>query len=314
MTRVAVIDDFQRVAEGLADWSRLDATVDFYQDHLDDTDELVRRLAPYSVVVAMRERTPFPAPVLQRLPQLRLLVTTGRRNAAIDLAAADQLDIVVSGTESSSTGTPELTFALMHLLNRQLLTEVESVRQGGWQVGLGRDLAGLALGLVGLGRLGERVARIAQAYEMEVMAWSPNLTAERCAEVGVQLATRDELFETADVVSVHLKLGPRSVGVVGARELALMKRDAYLINTSRAPIVDHDALLDVVRSGGIAGAGLDVFDDEPLPVDDPLRSEPRFVLTPHIGYVTQQTYELFFPQVVEAIEAWSDGSPIRLLA
>lgn len=311
--RVAVLDDYQRVAEGLADWTRLDVAVDFHHDHVTADDELVRRLAPYDVLVAMRERTPFPASVLRRLPALRLLVTTGRRNASIDTVAAKELGIVVSGTESSSTGTPELTLALMHVLNRQLLTEVESVRQGGWQVGLGRELAGLTLGLVGLGRLGERVARLAQAYDMEVIAWSENLTAQRCAAVGVRRADKDDLFRTADVVSVHLKLGERSVGVVGARELALMKPDAYLINTSRAPIVDTDALLDVVRSGGIAGAALDVFHEEPLAVNDPLRDEPRIVLTPHVGYVTRQTYELFFTQVVDAVEAWMGGSPIRLL-
>ena len=310
---IAVLDDYQRVASGLADWGRLDADATFFADGVADRDALVDRLSGFEVIVAMRERTPFPAELLAALPDLRLLVTTGSRNSAIDLDAARDHGVTVCGTESLPWATPELTFAFIHMLQRQIWDEIRSVRDGGWQVGLGRDLHGSTLGIIGLGRLGSRVATIAQAYGMEVIAWSQNLTAERCAEVGVEHARKAELLARSDVVTIHLKLGERSIGIVGADDLAQMKSTAYLINTSRGPMVDTDALLEAVRNGTIAGAGIDVYDAEPLPADHPLRSEPRILTTPHIGYVTEQTYEVFYPQAVDAIEAWAAGEPIRIL-
>ncbi|MDH3499067.1 MAG: D-2-hydroxyacid dehydrogenase family protein [Acidimicrobiia bacterium] len=311
--RIAVLDDYQEVAPGLADWESLDAQVEFFSDHLPGASALIDRLSPFEVIVAMRERTPFPRSLLAALPNLRLLVTTGMRNATIDLKAAGDLDITVCGTASTPHSTTELTMAFIHMLSRRLFSQIDAMRRGAWQVGLGRDLHGSVLGVIGLGRLGSRVAALGLAYGMEVIAWSENLTADRCAEVGVRQAGKVELLGRSDFVTLHLKLGPRSWGVIGRPELALMKPTAYLINTSRGQLVDTTALLDAVRSGLIAGAGLDVFDEEPLPSDDPLRREPRILLTPHIGYVTEQTYRVFYPEAVEDISAWMSGHPIRVL-
>lgn len=309
---IAVLDDYQGVAAGCADWSVLDADVTFHSDPMSE-DRLVEILAGCDVVVAMRERTPFPADLLSRLPDLRLLVTTGMRNAAIDLDGARDAGITVVGTPSPGHATAELTFALTLALARGLFDELDSVRSGGWQTGLGSDVRDATLGLVGLGRLGEHVAGFARAFGMDVIAWSENLTASRAAEVGVRPVERDTLFGTSDFVSIHLRLSERSRGLIGPAELALMRSSAYLINTSRGPIVDETALLQAVRSGSIAGAALDVYDTEPLPADHPFRAEPRILATPHIGYVTRQTYEVFFASVVEDIVAWSAGTPIRVL-
>jgi phosphoglycerate dehydrogenase-like enzyme len=315
MHRIAVLDDYQSAAAGFADWSLVPGPVDVveFADHLADEDALADRLTPFEVVVAMRERTPFPRTLLERLPHLRLLVTTGRRNASIDVAAAAERGITVCGTGSHAAGPVELTWALILAVARQVPLEDASVRAGGWQETVGTDLAGATLGVLGLGRLGERVARIGQAFDMDVVAWSQNLTGQRAAEVGVRLVDRDELFATADVLTVHLVLSDRTRGLVGRDELERMKPSAILVNTSRGPIVDEAALLDALSSSRIAGAGLDVFDTEPLAPDHPLRSAPRTVLTPHLGYVTEKTYEIFFREAVEAVAAFLAGSPIRVL-
>ena len=303
---IAVIDDYQGVARTFGDWSRLPAIADvsFFQDHCVSESDLVDRLAPFEIVGVMRERTAFPRSVLARLPNLRLLVTTGRRNRAIDMEAASDLGITVGFTNSPGHATAELTMALILSLARNLAVESGSVRAGGWQVGVGRDLRGANLGLVGLGRLGSQVAHLAGAFGMEVAAWSENLTEERCAEVGVDLLSRDHLFRSSDFVSVHLRLSKRTTGLVGEEELRMMRPDAYLINTSRAAIVDEDALVRALAAGTIAGAAIDVYEHEPLPRDHRLRTTPRLLGTPHIGYVTRETYEIFYSDMVEVIAAY----------
>ena len=278
-----------------------------------DDDDLVQVLAGAEVVVAMRERTAFTAGRLQRLPDLRLLVTTGRVNASIDVEAARALGIVVCGTESTTSATPELTWGLILSVLRSIPAEDAAVRGGGWQSTVGGDLDGHRLGVVGLGRLGTKVARVGAAFGMEVVAWSQNLDAERADGLGVRAVSKDELFSTADVVSIHYKLSERSRGLVGAAELEAMKSGSILVNTSRAGLVDTDALITVLEAGGIRGAGLDVHDEEPLPVDHRLRSTPRTVLTPHLGYVTEDTYRIFFTQAVEDIAAWISGEAIRVI-
>lgn len=311
--RIVVLDDYQQVAGRFADWSGVDAEVEFISRPIADDDDLVQVLAGAEVVVAMRERTAFPAGRLQRLPDLRLLVTTGRVNASIDVQAARALGIVVCGTESTTSATPELTWGLILSVLRSIPAEDAAVRGGGWQSTVGGDLDGHRLGVVGLGRLGTKVARVGAAFGMEVVAWSQNLDAERADGLGVRAVSKDELFSTADVVSIHYKLSERSRGLVGAAELEAMKPGSILVNTSRAGLVDTDALITVLEAGGIRGAGLDVHDEEPLPVDHRLRSTPRTVLTPHLGYVTEDTYRIFFTQAVEDIAAWISGEPIRVL-
>jgi phosphoglycerate dehydrogenase-like enzyme len=314
--RVAVLDDYQRVAREMGPWDSLgpDVEVDFFADHVADDDALIARLEPYEAIVAMRERTPFGRPRLERLPNLRLLVTTGMGNAAIDVGAAAEFGIVVAGTGSLATPTAELTWGLILALTRSICAEDREVRAGGWQHTIGPELAGRTLGIVGLGRLGGRMAAIARAFEMEVIAWSQNLRAERAAEVGAEAVAREALFARADVVTIHLKLSGRTRGLIGAGDLARMKRSAYLVNTSRGPIVDEAALLDALHDGRIAGAGLDVFDVEPLPREHPLLTAPNTVLTPHIGYVSTGTYEVFYREAVEDIAAFRDGRPVRVLA
>ncbi|SNS79909.1 Lactate dehydrogenase [Geodermatophilus pulveris] len=315
MLRIAVLDDFQSAAADFADWSQLPEAADVvaFRDHLDDEDAVAERLAGFDVVIAMRERTPFPRSLLQRLPGLRLLVTTGARNAAIDLAAAADRGITVCGTGAHPTGTVELTWALVLAVARHVPEEDAGLRAGGWQRTVGIDLAGGTLGVVGLGRLGTRVARIGAAFGMDVVAWSQNLTAERAAEAGVRRVDKDELFATADVVTVHLVLSERTRGLVGPDELARMRPTAILVNTSRGPVVDEAALLAALHEGRIAGAGLDVYDREPLPADSPLRSAPRTVLTPHLGYVTRDTYAVFYGEAVEDVAAFLRGDPVRVL-
>jgi phosphoglycerate dehydrogenase-like enzyme len=311
--RVLVLDDYQDVARTLGPWGDLsDVELDVRTTHLDGQ-ELLHALQGADVVVAMRERTPFPRSVLAGLPSLKLLVTTGMVNAAIDLDACRELGIDVRGTTGMRTATADLTWGLILALARNICAEDRRVRDGGWQHTIGLELGGARLGVIGLGRLGTEVARVGLAFGMDVVAWSQNLNDAHAIEVGVRPVTKDELLATSDVVTLHLKLSDRTAGIVGARELALMKRSAYLVNTSRGPLVDEGALVEALREHQIAGAGLDVFDVEPLPADHPLRALPNTVLTPHIGYVTGVTYAGWWQQVVEDINSWVDGEALRQL-
>jgi phosphoglycerate dehydrogenase-like enzyme len=316
--KVAVLDDYQRVALSYPYWSTLPSSVEVvpFHEHVPDVDELATQLAPYDVLVAMRERTALPGALLARLPRLRLIVTAGMANAAIDLAAARARGITVCGTDSAATGTVELTWALILSVVRDIPRADAVLRTGGWQAGTrpGADLAGATLGVLGLGRLGSRVAAVGQAFGMRVVAWSANLTAERADEVGVSLVGKEELLSTSDVVTVHLRLGERTRGLIGASELASMRPSAYLVNTSRGPIVDQDALVEAVTSGRIAGAGLDVYDVEPLPAGHPLLALPNTVLAPHLGYVTAGTFDGFYRGIVENIAAFHAGEPIRVIS
>src|SRR5215472_10431548 len=310
MTRIAILDDYQRVARQIVDWAAAlpGVEVTAFADHLVDEDAVAARLADFDVAVAMRERTPFRRPLLARLPRLRLLVTTGMRNAAIDLAAAAELGITVCGTAGSGSSTVELTWALILSLVRHVPAEDASIRAGGWQRTVGTDLAGATLG-----NLGRRVAAIGLAFGMDVIAWSQNLTPEAAAAAGGRRVEREDLFRMADVLTIHLVLSDRTRGLVGAAELALMKRTAYLVNTSRGPIVDEAALVEHVRAGRIAGAALDVYGVEPLPAGDPLRTLPNSVLTPHLGYVSERTYRTFYGEAAEDIAAFLAGRPMRVL-
>jgi phosphoglycerate dehydrogenase-like enzyme len=315
MTRIALLDDYQGVALGSADWGALPAgaSVEVFRDHLTDEDALAERLRPFDVVMALRERTPFPRSLLERLPNLKLLTTAGMRNASIDMAAATERGILVCGTAGVASGTPELTWALILAAVRNVPREHAATRAGRWQETVGVDLAGKTLGVVGLGNIGSHVARVARAFRMEVIAWSQNLTAERAAACEAELVTKDELLARADIITIHLQLSARTRGLLAARDLVLMKPSAYLVNTSRGPIVDEPALLDVLRRRAIAGAALDVFDQEPLPPDHPLLSLDNVVLTPHLGYVTEDTYRVFYGQTLENITAFINGAPERVL-
>ena len=312
--RMAVLDDWEGVAPDMADWSSLaEVDVTVHTDHLTDPDALAERLARYEVVLLMRERTPMPAALLDRLPRLRLLVTTGMRNRALDVAAARARGVMVCGTDGLEWAAPELTWALILALSRQVPQAAAAMRAGRWEPTVGLDLRGSTLGLLGLGRLGGQVATIARAFGMELAAWSPRLTEERAAVHGARLVGRRELFAVSDIVSIHLILAESTRGLVGAAELAAMKPTAYLVNTSRGPIVDQDALLAALAAGRIAGAGLDVYDQEPLPADHPLRTAPRTVLTPHLGYVTGNTFASFYTQAVADVRAFLSGAPVRVL-
>jgi phosphoglycerate dehydrogenase-like enzyme len=315
MTKVALLDDFQDVGRAMGPWSRLDGRVEVtaFTDSILGEDALADTLAPFEIVVAMRERTAFPRSLVERLPNLRLLVTTGMGNAAIDLAALHERGVTVCGTGSSSASTLELTWALLLAVSRHLCEEDRSVREGGWQHTIGPELAGRTLGLVGLGRIGSMMVPVAAAFGMKVIAWSQHLTREDARAAGAERVEKEDLFARADFVSVHYKLGERSVGIVGAAEIAVMKPTAILVNTSRGPLVDDDALLVALVQGRIAGAGLDVYDQEPLPADHPLRSAPRTVLTPHIGYVATGLYERWWREIVEDVEAFLGGDPIRVI-
>ena len=315
MVRIAILDDYQGVAQRMADWQSLpaDTEVVVFRDHLIDLDQVAARLQEFEIVMAMRERTPFPRTLLARLPRLRLLVTAGMRNASIDLHAAAERGVVVCGTAGLPYPTAELTWGLILSLVRHIPAEDRATRAGRWQETLGVGLNGKTLGVLGLGTLGSRVARIGVAFEMTVLAWSQNLTPERARAVGATLVGKDELLGKADVVTIHLVLSERTRGLIGGRELALMKPSAYLVNTSRGPIVDEVALVGALRKGTIAGAGLDVFDDEPLPLDHPLRQLPTTVITPHLGYVTEETYRVFYGQALEDIRAYLAGEPVRVL-
>jgi phosphoglycerate dehydrogenase-like enzyme len=315
VVRIAVLDDYQSVALQMADWKALpaEAQVQVFRDHLAAEEAVVERLTNFEIVVAMRERTPFPRRLLERLPHLQLLVTTGMRNASIDVQAATDCGVLVCGTEGLPYPTAELTWGLILALVRQIPREDRATRAGQWQVSVGVGLQGKTLGVLGLGRLGSQVAAIGKAFHMSVLAWSQNLTAERAAQSGVTLVSKDELLSQADIVTIHLVLSNRTRGLIGARELGLMKPTAYLVNTSRGPIVDEQALVQALQQGAIAGAGLDVFDEEPLPLDHPLRRLENTVITPHLGYVTRETYEVFYGHAVEDIRAFLRGQPVRAL-
>jgi len=314
--KVAVLDDYQGVALSCTDWTAVTsrAEVVTFPDHVDDESILAERLRDVEILVLMRERTPVTSSLLASLPALQLIVTTGQSNAAVDVIAARARGIVVCGTGGYTEQTVELTWALILGLARHISEESVAVRSGAWQRTVGTDLFGKTLGVIGLGRIGSGVARAGSAFGMHVMAWSENLSAEKAAGAGCQYVGKDELFRRSDVVSVHLVLSERSRGIVGRPELGAMKRSALLINTSRGPLVDEDALVEALSSGAIAGAGLDVFSKEPLPLGHPFRTLPNVLATPHIGYVTAETYELFYREIVEDITAFLQGEPIREVA
>jgi phosphoglycerate dehydrogenase-like enzyme len=312
--QIAVIDDWQDVARNVVDWSLLDdiGQVSFVHDYPADNETLAQRLGAFEVICVMRERTRFDADLLGRLPNLKLLLTGGMRNAALDLKAA-ALGIQVCGTDSYKHAAPELTWALIMAATRNLVAQANALRAGVWQQGLGGDLHGKTLAILGLGSIGQRVAQFGQVFGMRVIAWSENLTAERAAEFGVTYVSKQELFEQADVLSVHLVLSDRSRGLVDAEALGWMKPTALLVNTARGPIVDEAALIKALQKRRLAGAALDVFDVEPLPPHHPFRTLENVLATPHVGYVSQQNYHLFFSQMIEDIQAWAAGQPIRLL-
>ena len=314
--RIAVLDDYQDVARDKADWSRLEREheVTFFHDAYEGLEGFSRRLQGYDILGVMRERSPIGRDLLERLPDVKLLATAGMRNAAIDMDYCTERGIAVCGTQNSADATPELAWGLMISLARNIHVENARMREGGWITTLGVDLSGKTLGIVGLGRLGTRMAGIARAFGMDVIAWSQNLTHAQAAEAGARRVDKDELFRRADFITIHSKLGERSRGLVGAPELGLMKPSAYLVNTSRGPIVDTPALIEALEAGRIAGAGIDVYDEEPLPADHPLRRCPRTLLTPHLGYVTDGCYGAFYGQMVESIERWLAGDPVRVLA
>jgi phosphoglycerate dehydrogenase-like enzyme len=314
--RCAILDDYQEVALSVADWSKVSGDLDIkvFNAHLGGADKVIAALEPFDIVCAMRERTAFPRGVIEKLPQLKLLITTGLRNASIDTAAAKERGIVVCGTPSVGSPTSGIAIGLMLELTRRIGYENARMKAGvPWQTTIGMDLEGLTLGVLGLGKLGTRTARIAQAFGMKVIAWSQNLTPEKCKEIGVGYVGKEDLVRQSDIITIHVVLSQRTRGLVGAKELGLMKPTAYIANTSRGPIIEEAALLSVLRENKIAGAGLDVFDVEPLPVDHPLRSMDNVVLTPHLGYVSIQNYRAYFAGVVEDIRAFLDGKPVRVI-
>ena len=316
MVKIVVLDDYQGVALSSADWSVLPqgTEITVLSHHLAGKQELVRQVGEFEVISAMRERTVFSADTLKQLPKLKLLVTTGMRNASIDLDAATELGILVCGTGGSAQATSELTWGLILSLLRHIPEENVSIRKGEWQKTIGNGLEGKTLGVLGLGRLGSQVAMVGQAFGMSVIAWSQNLTEERAFEFNAELVTKDMLFAGSDVVTIHLQLSDRTRGLVGERELALMKSSAYLINTSRGPIVDESALITALEEGWIRGAGLDVYDEEPLADTHPLSALRNTILTPHLGYVTEEGYRVFYSQTVEDIQTYlAGGNPLRLL-
>jgi phosphoglycerate dehydrogenase-like enzyme len=313
--RCAILDDYQGVALKMADWGRLspDVEVEDFRDRINGHDNLVNALKDFEILCVMRERTPLPATLIEALPKLKMIMSTGGQNLSIDVAAANRRGIVVCNTSALPHPTVELTFALMLELARQPGRESERMKNGKfWQDRVGVDLCGRTLGIVGLGRLGAATARIGKAFGMKVMAWSPNLTPEKCADVGVDYATKDALFLNSDVVSVHMQLSPRTQHMIGATELAQMQSTAFLINTSRGELIEEAALVKALGDKKIAGFGVDVYAEEPLPADHPLRKLPNVVLTPHIGFVTEDNYRTYYGGAVDGIRAWLDGKPIRV--
>ena len=316
MVRAAILDDYQNVALKLADWSPItkDVEVKVFNAPLGDDDAVIKALQGFAIVNMMRERTPFSRKVIEGLPDLKLLITTGARNNSIDLKACAERGVTVCGTGGFGNPTAAIAVGLMLELTRRIGFENARMKAGEpWQVTVGHDLEGQTLGVLGLGKLGQRVAGIAKALGMKVIAWSQNLTAEKAKEAGAEYVSKEDLFRNADVISIHVVLSDRTRGIIGSKELGLMKKTAYLVNTSRGPIVDEKALLAALNSKSIAGAGLDVFDVEPLPLNHPFRKMDNVVLTPHLGYISEKNYRAFFQGVVEDIRAWLDGKPVRVI-
>jgi phosphoglycerate dehydrogenase-like enzyme len=315
MHKIAILDDYQNTAMKFGEWESLrkHAEITVFNDYIADEDALVKRLLPYDILCVMRERTWFPRSVLKRLTNLKLLASTGPWNAAIDIEAADELGITVCGTASSLTAASELTWALILAAARDIPREVASFRNGGWQVSVGSDLNGKTMGLLGLGYSGSATARVAQAFGMKTIAWSQNMTTESAGKLGVQYVSKDELLASSDILSIHVRLSERTRDLIGARELAMMQPHALLVNTARGPIVNEAALIDALKRKQIAGAAIDVFDIEPLPVSHPFRTMGNIVATSHVGYVTEGSYKIYYGESVENIRAWIEGQPIRTL-
>lgn len=316
MIKAAILDDYQNVALSYADWSPIarDVEIKVFDTPFANEAETIEALQGFAVIAGMRERTPFPRRVIEALPDLKLLITTGAKNNSFDLAAAAGRGVTVCGTGAAGNPTTGIVFGLMLELTRRIGFENARIKAGqAWQVTIGRDLEGLTLGIVGLGKLGQRVAAIGKAFGMKAIAWSQNLTPEKAAAGGADYASREDLFARSDFVTIHLQLSDRTRGLIGAADLGRMKKDAYLINTARAPIVDQAALLKALQENKIGGAGLDVFETEPLPLDHPYRKLGNVVLTPHLGYVSEQNYRKYFPDIVENIRGFLDGKPVRVI-
>ncbi len=315
LNRLAILDDYQGVARALGPWDRLPEglRIEVFRDTLADPDVLADRLRPFDALVIMRERTPFPRALVERLPNLRLLVTTGMRNRSVDVAACVERAVTVCGTPGFGNPTVDLTWGLILSLVRRIPEQERALREGRWQVALGNGLEGKTLGVLGLGNLGGRVARVGAAFGMRVIAWSPNMTEERAAAAGATRVDKTALMAEADVLTLHVVLSERSRGIVGAEDIARMKPGAVIVNTSRGPLIDQAALIAALREGRIAGAGLDVYDQEPLPPDHPILPAPNTVLTPHLGYVTEENYRVYYQGAVEAVEGYLKGSPVRVL-
>jgi phosphoglycerate dehydrogenase-like enzyme len=313
--KLAILDDYQGTAKDLGDWSSLPpgTNVQFFQDHIANEDKLVERLRDFDMVMGMRERTPFTRSILSRLPKLRLLMTTGLRNASFDMEAASDMGIPVCGASGAGEGPTELTWGLILSLMRHIHEEDKRSREGSWGTTVGVGLKGKTLGLIGLGHIGSLVAKVGKAFDMNIIAWSQNMTAERAKACDARLVDKETLFRESDVVSVHLVLSDRSRGLVGAEELELMKSSAFLVNISRGPIVDEKALIDVLERKAIAGAALDTFDVEPLPLSHPLFKTPNTLICPHLGYVTEEGYRAFYSGVIENVRAFLSGEPIRVI-
>ena len=317
MVRAAILDDYQNVAMKFADWSGIskDVEIKVFNAPLDGPDAVIKALQGFAIVVGMRERTPFPRKVIEALPDLKLLITTGARNNSFDIKACAERGVTVCGTGAAGSPTTGIAFGLMLELTRRIGFENARLKAGEpWQVTIGRDLEGLTLGILGLGKLGQRSATVGKAFGMRTIAWSQNLTEEKAKAAGADLVSKEDLFRNADFITIHLVLSDRSRGLVGAKELGLMKKTSYLINTSRGPIVDEKALIAALQNNAIAGAGLDVFDMEPLPLNHPFRKMDNVVITPHLGYVSEQNYRKYFPDIVEDIRAWLDGKPVRVIS
>ena len=317
MVRAAILDDYQNVAMKFADWSGIskDVEIKVFSAPLDGPDAVIKALQGFAIVVGMRERTPFPRKVIEALPDLKLLITTGARNNSFDVKACAERGVTVCGTGAAGSPTTGIAFGLMLELTRRIGFENARLKAGEpWQVTIGRDLEGLTLGILGLGKLGQRSATVGKAFGMRTIAWSQNLTEEKAKAASADLVSKEDLFRNADFITIHLVLGDRSRGLVGAKELGLMKKTSYLINTSRGPIVDEKALIAALQNNAIAGAGLDVFDVEPLPLNHPFRKMDNVVITPHLGYVSEQNYRKYFPDIVEDIRAWLDGKPVRVIS
>jgi len=315
MRKLAIIDDYEELALKFGDWDSLPEAIpiDVFKDHLGDESAIVDRLLPYEILVIMRERTPFPRSLIEKLSNMKLLVTTGPRNHSIDLAACSEKGIVVCGTESGKGAPAEHTWALILALLKSIPQADQATRMGRWGGAYTRELNGKTLGILGLGRLGTKVAQVGLAFGMRVIAWSQNLTESRASEVGALRVEKDELLTESDIISIHLILSDRTRGLIGARELRLMKPDAYIVNTSRGPIIQEKALIEALKAEKIAGAGIDVYDIEPLPQDHPFLTLTNTVITPHIGYVSRENFQTFFKQASEDVAAWLNGEPIRVL-